>query len=385
MDFEIPEELRLMVDTVRRFRLDELEPISLQVDKEDRIPEHIVDRMRELGLFGLSLPEKYGGLELGALGEALVQEELSKANACFRSRIASTNGIGSQGIVMHGTEKQKQKYLPRFASGEFTGCFGLTEPDAGSDAQALRTRAVRKGDHWVLNGTKQFITNGDVADVATIIAVTDPEKRARGGMTSFIVERDFEGFSVGKVDESMGLRGNHTAQLIMEDCIVPADNVVGGDDMIGKGFTVAMQIMDKARIIISSHALGGAQRCLDLSVEYAKQRETFGKPIGQHQLVAAMLAEMATDIFAARQMLYYTCWLRDTMGQKVVKEASMVKLFCTEMANRVAYKAGQIHGGYGWMKEYAVERFYRDLRLLTLFEGTSEIQKLIIARELMKN
>jgi acyl-CoA dehydrogenase len=299
MDFEIPEELRLMVDTVRRFRLDELEPISLQVDKEDRIPEHIVDRMRELGLFGLSLPEKYGGLELGALGEALVQEELSKANACFRSRIASTNGIGSQGIVMHGTEKQKQKYLPRFASGEFTGCFGLTEPDAGSDAQALRTRAVRKGDHWVLNGTKQFITNGDVADVATIIAVTDPEKRARGGMTSFIVERDFEGFSVGKVDESMGLRGNHTAQLIMEDCIVPADNVVGGDDMIGKGFTVAMQIMDKARIIISSHALGGAQRCLDLSVEYAKQRETFGKPIGQHQLVAAMLAEMATDIFAA--------------------------------------------------------------------------------------
>ena len=384
MDFEIPEELRMMVDTIRKFRLNALEPISHQVEKEDRIPEHIVDRMRELGLFGLSLPEKYGGLELGALGEALVQEELSKANACFRSRIASTNGIGSQGIVMYGTEAQKEKYLPRFASGEFTGCFGLTEPDAGSDAQAIRTRAVRKGDYWVLNGTKQFITNGDIADVATIIAVTDPEKRAKGGMTSFIVEKDFEGFSVGKVDESMGLRGNHTAQLIMEDCIVPAENVVGGDDMIGKGFTVAMQIMDKARIIISSHALGGAQRCLDLSVEYAKQRETFGKPIGQHQLVAAMLAEMATDIFAARQMLYYTCWLRDTMGRKVVKEASMVKLFCTEMANRVAYKAGQIHGGYGWMKEFAVERFFRDLRLLTLFEGTSEIQKLIIARELLK-
>jgi len=384
MDFEIPEELRLMVDTIRRFRLHELEPISQQVEKEDRIPEHIVDRMRELGLFGMALPEKYGGLGLGVLGEALVQEELSKANACFRSRIAGTNGIGAQGIVMYGTDEQKQKYLPRFASGEFTGCFGLSEPDAGSDAQAVRTRAVRDGGHWVLNGTKQFITNGDIADVATIIAVTDPEKKARGGITSFIVEKGFEGFSVGKVDEPMGLRGNHTAQLIMEDCIVPAENVVGGDEMIGKGFTVAMQVMDKARILISSHALGGAQRCLELAVEYSKQRETFGKPIGRHQLVAAMLAEMATEIFAARQMLYYTCWLRDTRGSKVIKEASMVKLFCTEMANRVAYKAGQVFGGYGWMKEYAVERFYRDLRLLPLFEGTSEIQKLIIARELLK-
>lgn len=385
MDFEIPENLKMMVETIRRFRIQDLEPISQQVEDDDEMPEYIVQKMRELGLFGIALPEEYGGLELGALGEALVQEELSKANACFRSRIAGTNGIGSQGIVMYGTKEQKEKYLPRLASGEWTGCLGLTEPDAGSDAQNIRTRAELKGDHWVLNGTKQFITNGDVADMSTVIAVTEPSKRGRGGMTAFIVEKTFPGYSVGSIDQPMGLRGNHTAQLVFEDCEVPRENVIGGEEMIGQGFKMAMQIMDKARLIISSHALGAAQRILELSTEHSKIRHTFGKPIGQHQLVTAMLAEMATEIYAARQMLYHACWLRDKYGKKVVKEASMVKLFCTEMANRVAYKGVQIHGGYGWMKEYAVERFYRDLRLLTLFEGTSEIQKLIIGRELLKD
>lgn len=385
MDFEIPENLRIMVETIRRFRIQDLEPISQQVEDDDEMPEYIVQKMRELGLFGIALPEEYGGLELGALGEALVQEELSKANACFRSRIAGTNGIGSQGIVMYGTKEQKEKYLPRLASGEWTGCLGLTEPDAGSDAQNIRTRAELKGDHWVLNGTKQFITNGDVADMSTVIAVTEPSKRGRGGMTAFIVEKTFPGYSVGSIDQPMGLRGNHTAQLVFEDCEVPRENVIGGEEMIGQGFKMAMQIMDKARLIISSHALGAAQRILELSIEHSKIRHTFGKPIGQHQLVTAMLAEMATEIYAARQMLYHACWLRDKYGKKVVKEASMVKLFCTEMANRVAYKGVQIHGGYGWMKEYAVERFYRDLRLLTLFEGTSEIQKLIIGRELLRD
>lgn len=385
MDFEIPENLKIMVETIRRFRIQDLEPISQQVEYDDEMPEYIVQKMRELGLFGIALPEEYGGLELGALGEALVQEELSKANACFRSRIAGTNGIGSQGIVMYGTKEQKEKYLPRLASGEWTGCLGLTEPDAGSDAQNIRTRAELKGDHWILNGTKQFITNGDVADMSTVIAVTEPSKKGRGGMTAFIVEKSFSGYSVGSIDQPMGLRGNHTAQLVFEDCEVPRENVIGGEEMIGQGFKMAMQIMDKARLIISSHALGAAQRILELSIEHSKIRHTFGKPIGQHQLVTAMLAEMATEIYAARQMLYHACWLRDKYGKKVVKEASMVKLFCTEMANRVAYKGVQIHGGYGWMKEYAVERFYRDLRLLTLFEGTSEIQKLIIGRELLKD
>ena len=384
MPYQTSEEFQMMLDTVRRFRLQDLEPIWEQVDEEDRIPEEIVQKMREIGLFGLATPQKYGGLGLSALEEAMVQEELSMSSACFRSRIAGTNGIGCQGIVIDGTEKQRAKYLPKFATGEWTGAFAMTEPNAGSDAASIQTRAELKGDHWVLNGTKQFITNGPAANLITVMAVTDPEKRARGGITAFLVEDTFPGFKRGAVDSGMGLRGNPTCQLIFDDCIVPKENVIGGDEMIGKGFKTAMRIMDKGRLFIAAHALGGAQRCLDLSLEYAKTREQFGKPLAAFQFIQGMLAEMATDIYASRQMLYYTCWLRDQYGTAVLKEASMVKLFCTEAAMRVADKAVQLHGGYGWQKGYHVERFFRDLRLLPIFEGTSEIQKIVISRELQK-
>ncbi|SHG00803.1 acyl-CoA dehydrogenase [Desulfacinum infernum DSM 9756] len=384
MEFTIPENLRMMQETVRRFVERDLEPISRQVEDEDRIPEETVQKMRDLGLFGLAIPEEYGGLGLGVLGECLVYQELSKTNACFRSRIGTNNGIGSQGIVIDGTEEQKQRYLPKLASGEWTACFALTEPEAGSDAAAIRTRAELRGDHWVLNGKKHFITNGDIADVATVFAVTDPEKRARGGITAFIVERTFPGYSVGTIERKMGLRGNHTAELIFEDCIVPRENVIGGEAMVGQGFKTAMKVLDKGRLTMGASAVGTAEKLLELSIDYAKQRVQFGKPIAEFQAIQFMLADMATQIYAARNMLYHAAWLRDQRGTAVVKEASMVKLFCTEMVNRVADMAVQIHGGMGYMKDYPIERFYRDVRLTRIYEGTSEIQRLVIARELLK-
>lgn len=384
MDFTIPENYRMMAETVRRFVERELEPISKQVEEEDRIPEEVVQKMRELGLFGLSIPEEYGGLGLGTLGECIVYEELSKTNACFRTRIGTNNGIGSQGILIDGTEEQKRKYLPKIASGEWTACFALTEPEAGSDAANIKTRAELKGDHWVLNGRKCFITNGDIADVATVFAVTDPQKRAKGGITAFIVEKTFPGFYVGTIEKKMGLRGSHTAELIFEDCIVPRENVIGGDQMIGYGFKTAMKVLDKARLTMGACAVGAAQKLLELSIKYAKQRVQFGRPIAEFQAIQFMLAEMATNIYAARQMVYHAAWLRDQRGTSVIKEASMVKLFCTEMVNRVADMALQIHGGMGYMKDYPIERFYRDVRLMRIYEGTSEIQKIVIARELLK-
>jgi acyl-CoA dehydrogenase len=383
MDFQIPENLRIMQDTIRRFVNQELDPISQKVEEEDQIPEDIVQQMRELGLFGLAIPEEYGGLGLGTVGECLVYEELSKTNAAFRSRIGTSNGIGSMGILFDGTEEQKKKYLPKIASGEWTSCFALSEPEAGSDAANIKTTADRHGDHFVLNGLKHFITNGDIADIATVIALTDKDKRTRGGITAFVVEKGTPGFSVGTIERKMGLRGNHTCELIFDNCQVSVAQVIGGEPLIGQGFKTAMSVLDKGRLTLGASALGAAQKLLELSIEYAKQRVQFGKPIAQFQSVGNMLADMATEIYAARQMLYHAAWLRD-QGKKVIKEASMVKLFCTEMACRVVDNAVQIFGGMGYMKDFPVERFYRDLRLYTLYEGTSEIQRLVIARELTK-
>jgi acyl-CoA dehydrogenase len=384
MDYEIPENIRLMLDTVRRFVKQDLDPISQKVEDEDQIPEDVVQTMRELGLFGLSIPETYGGLGLGVLGECLVYEELSKANACFRTRIGTNNGIGSQGIVIDGTEAQKERYLPRLATGEWIGVFALTEPEAGSDAANIQTTAELQGNKWILNGRKHFITNGNIADLATVFAVNDKEKRARGGITGFLVEKTYPGFFVGAIERKMGMRGSHTCELIFDDCEVPAENVIGGTSMVGQGFKTAMKILDKGRLTMGASALGSAQRLLELSVDYAKERIQFHRPIAEFQAIQFMLADMATQIYAGRQMLYHAAWLRDKKGSAVVKEASMVKLFCTEMANRVADMAVQIHGGMGYMKDFPVERYYRDLRLTRIYEGTSEIQRMVIARQLLK-
>ncbi len=381
MDFELPESLRLIKETIRRFIKTELEPISQKVEEEEKIPEEIVQKMRELGLFGVSIPEEYGGMGLNTLGECVINEEFGKINACFRSRFGTNNGIGSQGILIDGTPEQKKKYLPRIASGEWTAAFALTEPNAGSDAANIQTKAVRRGDVYLLNGLKHFITNGDIANVVTVMAVTDKEKGTKG-VTAFIVEKTFPGFSVGKIDRKMGIHGNNTSELVFEDCQVPAENIIGGEE--GKGFVTAMKVLEKGRITISATCVGTAEHALELSIAHAKQRVQFGKPIGVNQAIQWMLADMAISIYAGRQMVYHTAWCRD-QKQRVIKQAAMCKVFCTEMANRAADYALQIHGGMGYMKESPIERIYRDIRLTRIFEGTSEVQRMIIARELLKD
>ena len=381
MDYTLPENIRLMRDTVSRFVKNELEPISQKVEEEEKIPESIVQKMRDLGFFGLSIPEEYGGMGLGTLGESVLMEEFGRVNSCFRSRFGTNNGIGSQGILIDGTPGQKEKYLPRIASGEWTAAFALTEPNAGSDAANIQTKAEKKGDIYLLNGLKHFITNGDIADVVTVMAVTDKTKGPRG-VTAFIVEKTFPGYSVGKIDKKMGIHGNNTSELVFEDCQVPAENIIGLQE--GKGFSTAMKVLEKGRITISAVCLGTAQYCLDASIAYSKQRVQFGKPISANQAIQWMLADMAIAIYTGRQIVYHTAWCRD-QKQRVTQQAAMCKVYCTEMVNRVADSALQIHGGMGYMKESPIERIYRDMRLMRIFEGTSEVQRMVIARELLKD
>jgi len=370
-------------DRVKQFVDEELNPISLQVETSGQIPAEIVEKMRGLGLFGLSIPEEFGGLGLSTLGEILVYEELTKTNACFRSRIGTSNSIGSMGILIDGTEKQKQRYLPRIASGEWTAAFALTEPDAGSDAANIKCSAVLEGDHWILNGSKQFITNGDCADVITTIAVTDEAKGTRGGFSAFIIEKNFPGLSISPQDSKMGLKGSHTNELVFRNCRVPRENVIGGTSMLGQGFQTAMRVLDKGRLTMGACALGASQKLLEKCLAHIKELIDSGKSRDDLQAARFSLADMATEIFAARRILYDTARLRDT-GKNVTQEASMVKLFCTEMASRIADRAMDIFGDEGYLAKLQLEMFLRDVRLYRIFEGTSEIQRTVISRNLLK-
>jgi acyl-CoA dehydrogenase len=379
----IPNKELVYRDRIKKFVEEELNPISLQVETSGQIPEIIVEKMRELGLFGLSIPEAHGGLGLSTLGEILVYEELTKTNACFRSRIGTSNSIGSMGILLDGTEDQKQKYLPKIASGERTAAFALTEPDAGSDAANIKCSAVLEADQWILNGTKQFITNGDCAGVITTVAVTDEDKRARGGFTAFIIEKDFSGLSVSPPDSKMGLKGSHTNELVFRNCRVPKENVIGGASMVGQGFKTAMRVLDKGRLTMGACALGASQTLLRKCQEHIKNLIKSGVSRDELQAALFSLADMATEIFAARRMLYDTARLRDT-GKNVTQEASMVKLFCTEMASRNADRAMDIIGDGSYLRQSQIEMFLRDVRLYRIFEGTSEIQRMVISRNLLK-
>lgn len=381
MDFTLPEELKLAQETTRRFVRQDLEPISMEVERTGIIPDYIVEKMKGLGLFGITIPPEYDGLGLGTLGECVIRTEMAKTNACFSVRMGTNNGIGSMGIYYDGTEEQKRKYLPPIARGDIIAAFALSEPNIGSDASGVQTAAVKKGDHYVLNGMKNWITNGSIAQVYTVLAVTDKEKRARGGITAFIVERGFPGFSTGRTDEKMGQHGSDSSELIFEDCPVPAENVIGRE---GQGFSTAMKVLDKGRIVVGALSVGAAERLLELSIEQSKQRVQFGKPICKFQAIQWMLADMATEIYASRMMVYNAAWMSDS-GMKVTSEAAMTKVFATEMVSRVADKAVQIFGGMGYMKECPVERFYRDVRLWRIVEGTSEIQRRVISRELLRD
>lgn len=379
MDFTLPDELVMFRDTLRKFVDKELEPIAEKVEEEDRIPDETVAKMADLGLFGLSIPVDYGGFGMNVLGQCVAMEELSRTNACFRTRIGTNNGIGSMGIVRAGTEAQRRKFLPKLATGEMIGAFALTEPNAGSDASAIRTTAVRKGDKYILNGMKHFITNGDIADVSTVMAVTDKSKGTKG-ISAFLVEKGFKGFSVGTIERKMGFRGSHTCELVFDDCEVPAENLLGRE---GEGFKIAMQILDKGRLTMGACALGSLEKLIDLSRDYAAMRVTFGEPIINRQAIQWMLVNMAIDAYAVRNAVYNAAWKMDR-GDRVTKEAAMVKVLASEAAWRASDSAVQIHGGMGYMKGMAVERFYRDLRLLRIYEGTSEILRMIIAREMTR-
>ncbi len=377
-----PETFTLLLDTVKRFVRERLIPAEQEVADSDEIPVAILREMREMGLFGLTIPQEYGGLGLTMEEEVLASMELCRAAPAFRSIAGTNNGIGSQGIVIDGTAAQKACYLPRLASGELIGSFALTEPGAGSDAGSLTTRAQRDGDHYVLNGAKRYITNAPEAGVFTVMARTDPDSKDAAGVSAFIVERGTPGLSVGRPDRKMGQRGAHTADVLFENVRVPAANLIGGRE--GAGFKTAMKVLDKARLNIAAVCVGAAARMLDDALAYAMQRRQFGQPVAEFQLVQAMLADCKTEIFAAQSMTLEAARKRDT-GENVTTEAACSKYFASEMCGRVADRAVQIHGGAGYMAGYAVERFYRDVRLFRLYEGTSQIQQLVIARNLIRN
>ena len=377
-----PETLDALLDTIRRFVRERLVPNEAKIAEVDEMPDDIVQAMRELGLFGLTIPEQYGGLGLSMEEEVFVAFELGQTSPAFRSLIGTNNGIGSQGIVIDGTEQQKAAWLPRLASGEIVGSFALTEPDSGSDAASLRTTAIREGEYYVLNGRKRYITNAPQAGVFTVMARTDPTNKSASGVSAFIVEADTPGLSLGPTDKKMGQHGAHTCDVIFEQCRVPAENIIGGRE--GMGFKTAMKVLDKGRLHIAAVCVGVAERMLNDALNYALERQQFGQRIADFQLIQAMLADSKAEAYAARCMVLDAARRRDT-GENIATEASCCKLFASEMCGRVADRAVQIHGGAGYISDYGIERFYRDVRLFRLYEGTSQIQQIVIARNMVRD
>ncbi|MCG3114936.1 MAG: acyl-CoA dehydrogenase [Candidatus Manganitrophus sp. SA1] len=380
MNLHFTEEQQMVLETVRGFAEKEVKPVASQMDAASEFPHALVKALGEMGLMGAFIATEYGGSGMDLLTYILAMEEISKAWASLGVIMTVNNSLACDPINRFGTKAQKEKYLVPLAQGRLLGCYALTEPGAGSDAGGIATQARRDGNHYVLNGTKLFITNGKNADVAIVYAVTDPA-RGKKGISAFIVEKAFSGFVVGKIEDKMGLRGSDTAELIFQECRVPAENLLGVEN---EGFKIALATLDGGRIGIAAQALGIAQGCLEESLAYAKERKQFNRPIGDFQAIQNMLADMKTEIDAARLLTHRAAWSRH-QGRPVTAIAAEAKLYASEMANRVAYKAVQIFGGYGFIKDFPVERFYRDARITTLYEGTSEVQRMVIARHLLQS
>jgi butyryl-CoA dehydrogenase len=378
MDFQLTDEQRMIQSMVRDFAEKEVKPLAEEIDREEKVPTESIRKMGELGLLGMVVPKEYGGSGTDYVSYAIATSEIARVCASTAALLSGANSLNCWPILEYGSEEQKQKYLVPMASGKTYGCFGLTEAGAGSDVGGIRTKAELEGDEYVINGNKLFITSGSIADTLTVFARTgeDPTR----GLSAFLVEKETEGFSVGKVEEKLGIRGTPTVELIFEDCRIPRENLLGEE---GLGFKIALSTLDGGRIGIAACAIGVAQGCLELSVEYSKEREQFGQPISNFQAIQWKLADMATQTEAARLLLYRAAAKKDR-GEEFTTESSMAKLFASEVATKVAIDAVQIHGGYGYTKEYAVERFMRDVKIFELFEGTSEIQRLVIARSLLK-
>lgn len=379
MKLEYSEEQIMIRDMVRDFAESEIRPRLHSIDYEGIFPADLVKKMGELGLMGLTVPEEYGGAAADNIAYSMAIEELSRVSASVAITMSVNNSVCCFPILTYGNEEQKRKYLIPCAKGEYLGGFALTEPNAGSDATAQVTSAIRRGGGYVLNGTKNWVTNGQAADILIVQAMTNPEKGSRG-ISSFIVETKWSGIKVGRNEPKMGLKGSVTNQVIFEDVEIPESNRLGEE---GTGFTVAMTSLDGGRIGVASQSCGIAQGAFEAALSYSKERSAFGQPIAEYQAIQFMLADMATEIEAARLLTHYAAGLRQR-GKPFTQAASMAKLFASEMANRVTYKAIQIFGGYGYSQEYPVERYYRDARVTTLYEGTSEIQRIVIARHLLK-
>ncbi|UCD92557.1 MAG: acyl-CoA dehydrogenase [Methanobacteriota archaeon] len=379
MDFQLTDEQKMIQSMVRDFAEKEVKPIAEEIDREERVPSENIKKMGELGLLGMTVPREYGGSGADYVSYAIACEELARVCASTAALLSGANSLNCWPILAFGTEEQKQKYLVPMASGKTFGCFALTEAGAGSDVGSVRMKAELKGEEYVLNGTKLFITSGSIADTIIVFARTGDEPGVKG-LSAFIVEKETEGFSIGKIEEKLGIRGTPTAELIFEDCHIPKENLLGEE---GQGFKISMATLDGGRIGIGACALGLAQGCLDESLLYSKEREQFGQPISNFQAIQWKLADMATQIEAARLMVYRAAQLKDR-GEKCTVESSMAKMYASEIATKAAIDAVQIHGGYGYTKDFAVERFMRDVKIFEIFEGTSEMQRLVIARGLLK-
>lgn len=375
------EALRQLTSVVRRFVREKLIPAEPKVEDDDEIPQSIVVQLKELGLFGMTIPEEYGGLGLSMYEETQVVMEIGYASPVFRSYFGTTNGVGTLGILIDGTDEQRRLYLPKLATGELVASFCLTEPDSGSDAASIGTRATRDGADYVIDGTKRFITNAPHAGLFTVYARTAPKESGVGGISGFLVERSTPGIVIGPHYKKMGFRGSHTADVIFENCRVPASALLGGKE--GVGFRTAMKSLDHARIHMAAVAVGLSARLIDEGVRYASERQQFGKAIAQFQLIQAMLADSEAEAFAARSMVEKAACDKDA-GFRITKESACAKYFATEALWRIADRVMQIHSGYGYIKEYPIERLFRDARLLRIYEGTSQIQQLIIAKEMLR-
>ncbi|MCM3731841.1 acyl-CoA dehydrogenase [Fictibacillus nanhaiensis] len=378
MNLVFTEEQQMMQKMVRDFAQKEIAPAIEHMEEKEEFPRHLIKKMAELGLMGIPIPEEYGGAGMDFTSYIIAINELSKVSATIGVILSVHTSVGTNPILYFGNEEQKKKYIPKLASGEYLGAFGLTEPSSGSDAASLKTRAVKQGDHYVLNGSKIFITNAGVADVYIVFASTEPDKGSYG-ISAFIVDKDTPGFSVGKKEKKMGLNGSNTCEIVFEDARVPAENLLGNE---GEGFKIAMSNLDVGRIGIAAQSLGIAEAALDYATNYAKERKQFGKPIGANQGLGFKLADMATEVEAAKLLTYRAADLK-TNNLPCGKEASMAKLFASETAMKSAIEAVQVFGGYGYTKEYPVERLFRDAKVCQIYEGTSEIQRIVLSKHLL--
>lgn len=381
MDFSLSSDQILIRDTVRQFMETEMRPVIREYERAHKYPVAELRKLGELGCCGMMIPEEWGGAGTDTTSYAVMIEEVARVDASTAVVVSVTNTVSGGPILKHGSEAQKKKYLSRLAKGEIIGAFCLTEPGAGSDAGAIQTRAVRDGDHYILNGTKIWVSNGDISGVYVVFAKTDPSAGARG-ITAFLVEGSFPGFRVSRYEEKMGMQLSPTVEIVLTDCRVPAENRLGSE---GQGLRIALEALDSGRIGIAAQSVGLAQGAMEAAAKYAKSRRTFGQPLAEHQAIQWMLADMQTEIEAARALTHYAAWVRDSGAGRLGPHSARAKLYASEMANRVAYKAVQVHGSLGYSRESDVERYYRDARVLTIYEGTSEMQRVVIARDLLSS